>query len=247
MLTSVEWNELNNLALLIHGVADFKQMQRNFLNAAKLAISYEKACFYILSENANGHISIQSSVCINLSREVILNYEELLNTNILGKRVINLRRTLAYRSSDLLSNAEMDSNAFLQKNRITSYAGIVFFDGNTLLGELIFYRIGKQKGFSDTEIDILNILKEHLLIRLRNEILRPSQFERQLKRFMQSDFDLTRREREIISLLMENNSTDEIADILVISPFTVKKHLNHIYKKLCVNNRNELISIFKTL
>jgi DNA-binding CsgD family transcriptional regulator len=48
---------------------------------------------------------------------------------------------------------------------------------------------------------------------------------------------LTSREREILQLAADGGSTRAIADVLVISPLTVKTHFEHIYKKLGVHDR----------
>lgn len=51
------------------------------------------------------------------------------------------------------------------------------------------------------------------------------------------DFGLTRREIEIIKLVALGSRNNDIADILCLSPHTVKTHIYHIYKKLNVDNR----------
>lgn len=51
------------------------------------------------------------------------------------------------------------------------------------------------------------------------------------------DFGLTRRETEIIKLIAVGSRNNDIADILCLSPHTVKTHIYHIYKKLNVDNR----------
>lgn len=52
---------------------------------------------------------------------------------------------------------------------------------------------------------------------------------------------LTRREREILQLLAEGNSSRAIAEELVLSPKTVEAHRDHISTKLGTHNRSELI------
>ena len=52
---------------------------------------------------------------------------------------------------------------------------------------------------------------------------------------------LTGREIEILPMLSEGLSNKEIAARLYIAPVTVKTHLQHIYKKLNVNNRIEAL------
>jgi LuxR family maltose regulon positive regulatory protein len=51
----------------------------------------------------------------------------------------------------------------------------------------------------------------------------------------------TAREREVLTLLTQRLSYQEMADTLVISPKTVKRHVLTIYKKLGVHSRREAI------
>lgn len=48
---------------------------------------------------------------------------------------------------------------------------------------------------------------------------------------------LTKREREIVDLLVLGKSNKEIASVLYISVHTVKTNLEHIYEKLGIYNR----------
>ncbi|MFC1997928.1 LuxR C-terminal-related transcriptional regulator, partial [Chloroflexota bacterium] len=58
---------------------------------------------------------------------------------------------------------------------------------------------------------------------------------------------LTRREREVLVLLGKWLSDNEIAQELVISPRTVKKHTSNIYAKLGVKNRMQAVQKAKDL
>jgi DNA-binding NarL/FixJ family response regulator len=48
---------------------------------------------------------------------------------------------------------------------------------------------------------------------------------------------LTSREREVLALIGRGRTNDEIARQLVVSPLTVKTHVNHIFSKLDLRNR----------
>lgn len=52
-----------------------------------------------------------------------------------------------------------------------------------------------------------------------------------------NDGKLTGRETEILKWMSEGKSNGDIAMILSISPATVKKHAENIFRKLDVNNR----------
>lgn len=58
---------------------------------------------------------------------------------------------------------------------------------------------------------------------------------------------LTEREHEVLGLLMDGASNDEIAHRLVISLNTVKKHVFNIYSKLGVQSRTQAVARAKTL
>jgi NarL family two-component system response regulator LiaR len=57
------------------------------------------------------------------------------------------------------------------------------------------------------------------------------------------DYDLTPREREVLSLLTKGLSNPEIADRLGISPSTAKAHVSNILSKMGVSSRAEAISV----
>ena len=61
----------------------------------------------------------------------------------------------------------------------------------------------------------------------------------------QADVNLTQQEQTILHEILEGRSNKEIAAALFISLSTVKSHINSIYKKLKVNSRRDLKSLFK--
>jgi DNA-binding CsgD family transcriptional regulator len=58
----------------------------------------------------------------------------------------------------------------------------------------------------------------------------------------ESDFNLSLREKEVLTLLGEGNNYKEIADELFISVDTVRHHIRNIYKKLHVHSRSEAVA-----
>jgi DNA-binding CsgD family transcriptional regulator len=60
------------------------------------------------------------------------------------------------------------------------------------------------------------------------------------------DFGLTAREREIIPLIVEGLTNEEIAERLFISPHTVKNHVTGIFRKAGVASRFELLKLLSS-
>jgi NarL family two-component system response regulator LiaR len=59
----------------------------------------------------------------------------------------------------------------------------------------------------------------------------------------QPGYDLTEREREVLSLLVKGMSNNDIADRLVVSRSTVKFHVSSILSKLGVSSRTEAVAL----
>lgn len=56
-----------------------------------------------------------------------------------------------------------------------------------------------------------------------------------------NDFKLTKREVEVLECLQQGLDYNKTAEKLFISPFTVRKHIENIYRKLQVNNKVQAI------
>jgi len=57
-------------------------------------------------------------------------------------------------------------------------------------------------------------------------------------------YDISRREEQVLALLLQGKSTKKIADILCISEGTAKNHILKIYKKTETHSRFELFTMF---
>jgi len=57
----------------------------------------------------------------------------------------------------------------------------------------------------------------------------------------EEDFGLTDREIEILGLLVDGRSNEEISNILFISIQTVRNHIRHIYEKLHVHSKSQAV------
>ncbi len=67
---------------------------------------------------------------------------------------------------------------------------------------------------------------------------------RRISEALLSRWGISKREGEIIKLVSQGLSNQEIADRLFISLFTVKKHLNTVFLKTGVTNRVQLVRLF---
>ncbi len=66
-----------------------------------------------------------------------------------------------------------------------------------------------------------------------------------IKKPVEGPVNLTKRERQILQMMSTNQSNSQLADTLYISEHTVKTHLNNIFKKIQVRNKNEALAWIK--
>jgi DNA-binding CsgD family transcriptional regulator len=57
--------------------------------------------------------------------------------------------------------------------------------------------------------------------------------------------DLSRREGELLQLLLEGHRVSGIADMLCLSPHTVRNHIKSIFRKLDVHSQAELVALVR--
>jgi NarL family two-component system response regulator LiaR len=58
--------------------------------------------------------------------------------------------------------------------------------------------------------------------------------------------DLTKREREVLALMIEGLNNTQIAENLYVSPSTIKSHVSNILSKLGVSSRTEAVALALT-
>jgi len=100
---------------------------------------------------------------------------------------------------------------------------------------------------TDKEQRILSLLTPHMHLALaRVEMSEETKPTAAQKNSDSSRFGLlSNREFEVLKLVEKGLKNAEIAELLFISPFTIKNHVRHIYEKLGVKNRVEAVTLYR--
>lgn len=69
---------------------------------------------------------------------------------------------------------------------------------------------------------------------------------RENDRVLRSFLNLSRREREVLELLVDGSGPEAVASILAISPQTARTHIQNIIEKLGVHSRLEVVALAVT-
>ncbi|MCG8485112.1 MAG: helix-turn-helix transcriptional regulator [Clostridia bacterium] len=249
LLKQNEWLSINDMIFSIYKTSDLKKMRKHFLESLQLLVSYDSALFDFSVKSKNNYLFFDP-ISINIPIEYLKNYYEYYQ-HIDYTRWIHFQpNSVIYRDTDLLNNKQRESTEYFKEwmcptNSYFAGGTTIVQDGH-LLGTVTVFRSEEHKNLSEKDLFILNILNSHLSNRLfqvfpqgiKNSIVKTKESDDPIE-----EYHLTNREWEIIELVMDGFSNQEISDILFISATTVKKHLSNIFKKLNVNSRTQLIKV----
>ena len=159
-------------------------------------------------------------------------------------------KTMVYRETDIISDevrikTDYYKNVY-QPNGWHYAIQVILAANKKFLGVITLYRnIGKDN-FKYDDIFLLDMLKEHLSFRLNQEKKGREIGHGKLSVVEATEkYQLTKRESNILQLLLDGLENDEICDELSISVNTLKKHILNIYKKLNINNRVQMFKMIR--
>jgi len=147
------------------------------------------------------------------------------------------RERMALKLSDFLSRRQMHSLAFYHE--VWKPLGIddslrVWLPAPDGRARQIYLERGKRN-FTERDRSLLELLRPALIkMQINAHERRPQN--------PTGSSQLTKRETEILVWIADGRTTKEIAAILVVSPHTVRKHVEHILDKLDVRTRSAAVA-----
>ncbi|EXG86136.1 response regulator containing a CheY-like receiver domain and an HTH DNA-binding domain [Clostridium sp. ASBs410] len=151
---------------------------------------------------------------------------------------------------DIMSLREYEQttfyNDFLRKENLYYELAVPLCYNNRLVGGLGLFREKKEGDFTPRDKEIVILLSRHLALSYHNSLKAQELDSDQcklLKSYQKENLliKLTLTERKIVSLVEKGMTNREIAKQNNISFHTVKAHLDHIYNKLEVHSRTEML------
>ncbi|MBI6871123.1 helix-turn-helix transcriptional regulator [Clostridium aciditolerans] len=248
IMSEKDWLLVNDIIYLFNAVCDHTERRKRLLEVLRILIPYNCATFYH-ADMKKDNVLIDP-VEIDLLEEKKLSYDEYFYKLDYCKELYYLAKPIVYRENDLIENREKTEyyNDYLMPNTHAHYVVNVNMANQAgLLGHISLARTKGEGQFSERDMFILRLLEPHLT----NSLHQWKQQKSTLKNIsdvvdagsLANDYKLTSREQELISLMLEGLNNDEISNKLFISLGTVKKHINNIFHKIGVKNRNQLICL----
>lgn len=119
---------------------------------------------------------------------------------------------------------------------ISENAVYPIFDNNGNLVNSVSLRINTSKLKNRIQEQHEQIIMLEACLRTNNQKEKQGDSPKTSKK---CDFGLTNREIEVLKLIAEGYTNNEISGVLFISPHTVKSHMINIFNKLSVNDRTQ--------
>lgn len=237
-LRNIELQTLSNVLLDLYEATEVNELMDSFLSNIRELIPYEQSSFQVVNLDEN-NFCVTESVFKNVKEEFKELFYELSSDQNYLKNLFACKNSIVYLESSLIEESIRHKIEFYKKffkpQNLEYAAGIVLIKDSRKLGVISFFRSKQWGDFSEKEIFFLDILKAHLANSV-SKLISMKQNEPALDEQL-----FTSREREIIQLLINGCTNEEIAKELFISVSTIKKHIYNIFNKYGVHNRVALI------
>lgn len=247
----IEKNEVNLLSHMIYTIyntENIDQMRLEILKLLKYMIPFDTANFFLVKTDSDCDHVLTNLVNVNSLKNpdidnVLKKYMESCFEIDSTHWLCNAKKSIAYRTTDLLSESALERTEYYREMFLPfdlHYgAQVVLAHNGDCVGLLTLFRSKSSSNFSDNEIFFLDNLKEHLSIRLYQAELQ-NDTAHHVHSLCMERYDLTRRECEIVDLLLQGLTNEELVEKLCISENTLRKHLYNLFKKLDIRHRWEL-------
>jgi DNA-binding CsgD family transcriptional regulator len=159
-----------------------------------------------------------------------------------GKDKITVQNYWCYTDQQSKFNPDFLDD-YVRSLRLLHTLGIGFCDSENCLRSIIVLERVKDPPFVESEIDILRQIHP-LLENYHIDLLLSHNPDSSPVSTLQKNFALTKRESEIVALLMESLTPAQISQRISINVTTVNRHIANIYLKCHISNRQQLYKLF---
>lgn len=242
-----DWTVINNILLEIYSMDDVKDIAAKFLKLIRVLVPYSQGYFIIFDEDQE--IDVANSAFEGVSEEVKKQYIETFYDLDYVKYMFGFTKTVAFKDTDIMDDELREKTEFYQDFlrpwNIPYAGGILLVKEERSLGVLNLFRSEELGDLKEKDIRVLDILKDHLTNILYSTSQESSAVDGRKSVSVEEmeRYNLSKREKEIMELLLEGYTNIEISEKLFISASTVKKHVYNIFTKMGINSRMQLMKM----
>ena len=246
----INWEQILEIIYKTGQITDLYKYSYTFLREIEKLIPFYAANFFLFD---NQKKLISDPVCFNIDQNVLKAYNDYY------WKLDDIRRLTFDQKEPIISTEIMNYkrwinteyfNDFLAKNNLYYSCGIDIHSDNKLLGTISLFRSKNDNNFNTSDLIYLKILARQSSNQLKKLLIieklknKKDKDKKKLLNKKAEEYNISRREKEVLKLILKGKHNKEIAEELFVSINKVKKHLSHIYKKTNVKNRTELTVLF---
>lgn len=237
-----DWLVINNIIYKIYSTEDFEEMRKNFLDQLTMIINFDSADFFLAAPDGKHELS--NPIMYNCEIDMAAQYDEI----DYSRGIMYGGKSMVYRETDIISDESRITSEYYKQvykpNNWHYSMQMILARDKKFLGVITLYRTIGKENFQYDDVFLLDMLKDHLSYRVFSEKEKLNVVSNKVSIKDAADrYQLTRRETEIVALLLKGLENDGICDLLSISVNTLKKHILNIYRKLDINNRVQLFTL----
>lgn len=245
-LTTSDWMMVTRLIYRINCIEAIDAYPREVLNLLKTVLPFSRGIFNLLQKQEGAPAA--SSICgLNFPEKELKSVtEQELNSNFFLQSLYFDFSAKVSRGPSLteLNHKEAAGVPFFPDSVQHALTMILQFKED-VLGYLILLRGNQEPEFTRRDMCVLDELHPHISLQLSKLLSRSSSAEAgsvlPVWETLFHSYDLSKKEIEVIYYFYQGLSDAEICQKLFISKSTFKKHVNHIYQKMNLNNRVALL------
>ncbi|WP_434277988.1 response regulator transcription factor [Acinetobacter sp. CE-15] len=205
----------------------------NFTSSLVSTVTID-ACF---SYRVDHNLMTSEHYFQNISRHVVDYYLKEIQEHdplFIGKNILNEKNML------VLSQQSISEQyyAFMQSHHVGDNVELYFKLNNIPIRGISLIRHKEKGRFTKEELDLLQSYHNFTNHYLKQELTKDTP----QNRFPLDLHHMTKKEQEIIKLICAGKNNEQIAQMLFISMSTVKTHIQHIFQKIGVNSKHQLVT-----
>ncbi|HEY8889686.1 MAG TPA: helix-turn-helix transcriptional regulator [Clostridium sp.] len=248
VLTHNEWCQINSIITKVYSCKNIITLRGDLLAEIRKLVPYQKA-FFDLGDNKGSNNIFFDPIAVDMSDTNLDNYYTHFEPLDYALWVLSQNSAIIYRDTDLIPNGLREKSLFcnewLKPMDVFYCGGTSIVENGTLFGSITLMRSKNTGDFSDHDLEVCSILNSHLCRCFRQTF--PNGISYKSSTLIENDimnkYRLTQREYEILPMLNAGMHNSEISSKLFISENTTKKHVAHIFEKLNVSSRSQLVRV----
>ncbi|GGB84407.1 helix-turn-helix transcriptional regulator [Marinobacterium zhoushanense] len=228
-----------NVNSLSHSVGLY-QFQEECLGLLTGVLDVPKAISYLIDEKGKPVCYKVHQLQPSMHREYVNTYHKYdpLHPTLFSDNDVDV-----VKMSDLVSGSERSEHPYFQEFinpwGVRDIVELFLRQDNQLIAGFALFNLASQPEIDADYVRRVNKLYQFMQFSLEQSIGSPK--NAQFDTFC-SQHGLTNKERLVVELVTQGLPNKSIANNLDCSLATVKTHLQHIFQKLSINSKNELIS-----